>query len=77
MVGTRKALGREGPTLGRNSLRGCVRFGERSMEDIVEEFSKLRQIGNVESYQKRFEELRSFMIQHNPHLSEAYFVSSY
>jgi len=53
------------------------RFGERSMVDIVEEFNKLKQVKSVESYQKRFEELMSLMIHHNPHLSEAYFVSSY
>ena len=55
----------------------CEQFGERSMMDVVEEFNKLRQTSNVESYQKCFEELRSLMIQHNPHLSETYFVSSY
>ena len=47
------------------------------MVDIVDEFNKLRQTGSVENYQKRFEELRSLMIQHNPHPSETYFVSSY
>lgn len=47
------------------------------MADIVEEFNKLKQLGSVETYQKCFEELRSYMIQHNPYLTEAYFVSSY
>ena len=42
------------------------------MIDIVEEFNKLKQ-----SYQLRFEEFRSLMLNHNPHLSEAYFVSSF
>ena len=59
------------------SGRVCERFGERSMVDIIEEFNKLRQTSSVENYQKRFEKLRSLMIQHNPHLSETYFVSSY
>jgi len=47
------------------------------MIDIIEEFNKLKQTGSVESYQMRFEKLRSLMIQHNPYLSETYFVSSY
>jgi len=55
----------------------CERFEERSMVDVIEEFNKLKQTRSVESYQVRFEELRSLLIQHNPHLSETYFVSSY
>ena len=47
------------------------------MVDIVKEFNKLKQLGNVEMYQKRFEELRSYMIQHKPYLTEVYFMSSY
>ena len=53
------------------------RFGERSMVDVVKEFNKLKQVESVESYQKRFEELKSLMLHHNPHLSEAHFVLSY
>ena len=45
--------------------------------DVIEEFNKLRQTGDVGAYQRRFEELRSLMINHNPYLSEAYFVSSF
>ena len=59
------------------SEKMCERFGERSMVDVIEEFNKLKQTRSVESYQVRFEELRSLLIQHNPHLSETYFVSSY
>ena len=55
----------------------CGRFGERSMANIVEEFNKLKQSRSVEMYQKCFEELRSYMIQHNTYLTEAFFVSSY
>ena len=46
------------------------------MVDTIEKFNKLKQTGSVRVYLPRFEELRSFMIYHNPHLSEAYFVSS-
>lgn len=45
--------------------------------DVIEEFNKLRQSGEVRAYQRRFEELRSLMINHNPHLLEAYFISSF
>ena len=47
------------------------------MSDIIEEFNKLRQVGEVRAYLRRFEELRSLMVNHNPHLSEAYFISSF
>ncbi|XP_052203128.1 uncharacterized protein LOC127808594 [Diospyros lotus] len=59
------------------SERLCERFGERSVVDTIEEFNKLRQTGSVGSYLKKFEELRSYMVSHNHHLSEAYFVSSF
>ena len=45
--------------------------------DTIEEFNKLRQIGSVASYLWRFEELRSYMVIHNHHLSKAYFVSNF
>lgn len=48
------------------------RFKERSMVDTIEEFNKLRQTRSMGAYLRRFEELRSYMIGHNPHLSEAY-----
>ena len=34
----------------------CVRFGEKPMTDIIEEFNKLKQEGSVIEYQVRFEE---------------------
>jgi len=56
----------------------CVRVGDdRSMRDIIEEFNKLKQIGVVQIYQLKFEELRSLMMVHYPHLLEEYFVSSF
>ena len=47
------------------------------MMDVVEEFNKLRQEGSMQSYQLRFEELKSLMLILNPHLMEGYFVSSF
>jgi len=55
----------------------CERFRERSMSDIIEEFNKLRQVGDLKTYLKRFEELRSLMSSQDPHLFEAYFMSSF
>jgi len=55
----------------------CERFRDRSMMDVVEEFNKLKQEGIVQTYQLKFEELRSLMMVHNPHLTEGYFVSSF
>ena len=55
----------------------CERFGDRNMMDIVEEFNKLRQEGTIQNYQLRFEELKLLMINFNPHLTEAHFVSSF
>ena len=53
------------------------RFGDRNMMDIIKEFNKLRQKGMVQNYQLRFKELKSLIINHNPHLTEAYFISSF
>jgi len=43
---------------------------------VVEEFNKLQQKRGVQAYQAQFEELRSIMVNLNPHLSKAYFVST-
>ena len=53
----------------------CRRFG--SKEDIVEEFNKLTQDGNMDDYIEKFEELRSLIGALNPLLPEAYYVSSF
>lgn len=55
----------------------CERFGDGSMMDVIEEFNKRKQEGTVQTYQLKFEELRSLMMVHNPHLTEGYFVSSF
>ncbi|KAL4325963.1 hypothetical protein GQ457_11G022560 [Hibiscus cannabinus] len=55
----------------------CHRFCDRTYTDVIEEFNKLIQKTSVEDYQERFEELKPFMIQQNPHLEETYFVSSF
>lgn len=55
----------------------CGRFVDRNIMDVVEEFNKLRKEGMVQSYQLKFEELKSLMLILNPHLTEGYFVFSF
>ncbi|KAL4385166.1 hypothetical protein GQ457_15G026180 [Hibiscus cannabinus] len=55
----------------------CHRFSDKTYTDIIEEFNKLVQKTSVEDYQERFEELKPYMLQQNPHLEEIYFVSSF
>ena len=55
----------------------CERFGDRGLSDVVDEFNKLKQVGTVLDYQLRFEELKALMLNHNPYLTEAYFVSCF
>ena len=47
------------------------------MMDVVEEFNKLRQEGLVQTYQLKFEELKSLVLNLNLHLTKVYFVSSF
>ncbi|KAL4303944.1 hypothetical protein GQ457_10G001980 [Hibiscus cannabinus] len=55
----------------------CHRFCDKTLNDTIEEFNKLIQKSSVEEYQERFEELKPFMLQQNPHLDESYFISSF
>lgn len=43
----------------------------------MDEFNKIKQMGSVDQYQKRFEELISHMTIINPLLNETHFVSSF
>lgn len=47
----------------------CTRFGEKHGTDIVEEFNKLVQKGELEEYNEK--------LANDAHLTESYFVSSY
>jgi hypothetical protein len=53
----------------------CSRFGNSA--DIVEEFNKLIQKGDIDEYVERFEELKSLMYSLNPSLPESYYISSF
>ncbi|KAL4351501.1 hypothetical protein GQ457_06G016560 [Hibiscus cannabinus] len=54
----------------------CHRFFDKEFSDVIEEFNKLFQQTTFDDYQTKFEELKPFMLQHNSHLEETYFVSS-
>ena len=53
------------------------RFSGKGSLDIVEEFNKLQQVGTVEEYKEKFEELKTLMLTKNPKLDESYFISSF
>ncbi|KAK4706963.1 hypothetical protein R3W88_033473 [Solanum pinnatisectum] len=54
-----------------------VRFGETVVEDTVEEFNKLSQIGTVDEFLGKSEDLKAQLIIRNPALNEAHFLSSF
>ncbi|EEF51978.1 conserved hypothetical protein [Ricinus communis] len=44
----------------------CKRFGELTVEDVVEEFNKIKQKETLIEYQEKFEELKSLMLKYHP-----------
>ena len=55
----------------------CNRFREEMGSRIVEDFHKLQQLGSVEAYLEKFEELKCLLLQNMPMLPDDYFVSSF
>lgn len=55
----------------------CKRFGNNIPVGVTSEFNRLSQIDDVESYQRRFEELRCLISLNNPSLHESYFVECF
>nr|XP_016438947.1 PREDICTED: uncharacterized protein LOC107764880 [Nicotiana tabacum] len=47
------------------------------MEDVVEEFNKLQQMGTVEEFLGKFEDLKAHMLIRNSVLNESHFLSSF
>lgn len=54
----------------------CKRFGPKTAS-IEEEFKLLRQVGGVDEFTEKFEEMRSLMMQVYPYLTEQYFLNNY
>ncbi|KAL5714819.1 hypothetical protein ACHQM5_016726 [Ranunculus cassubicifolius] len=55
----------------------CHRFSSEAHENIIGEFNKLIQLGSLQEYHNKFEELQPMVLQRNPGLTESYFVDSY
>ena len=53
------------------------RFTEQGYHNVVAELHELRQIGNVEEYQSKFEDLKSQVLKKEPALTETYFISTF
>lgn len=53
------------------------RFVNPGKEDVVIEFTKLQQNGDVKSYQEKFDELKSLVKVKNPDLSEEFLTSCF
>ena len=55
----------------------CARFGDELGSQVVEDFNKLTQLGSIDQYLERFEDLKSLMLLKNPTLPPDYFVDSF
>lgn len=53
----------------------CARFGDHVLEEVMEEFMRVRQEGSVEEYQDKFEGLRLQLERIMLELGENYFLS--
>ncbi|XP_031110384.1 uncharacterized protein LOC116014814 [Ipomoea triloba] len=54
----------------------CRRFGPGTVS-IDEEFTVLKQLGGVEEFTDKFEEMRSMLLQVRPYLTDEYFLGNY
>ncbi|XP_071924950.1 uncharacterized protein [Coffea arabica] len=55
----------------------CIRFGEGSPEEAIEEFNKLVQAGSVAEYLEKFEMLKALVMPSLPHLSDSYYKACF
>ncbi|VFQ78679.1 unnamed protein product [Cuscuta campestris] len=54
-----------------------ARFNEDDHNDIVEEFNKLCQTGDLEEYVDKFEELKGLLLRKRPNMPQEYFLDSF
>ncbi|VFQ92985.1 unnamed protein product [Cuscuta campestris] len=54
-----------------------ARFKEDDHNDIVEEFNKLCQTGDLEEYVDKFEELKGLLLRKRPNMPQEYFLDSF
>lgn len=55
----------------------CARFGDAVGGQVVEEFNKLQQLGAIDDYLEKFEELKALVLMKNPTLPIQYFINSF
>lgn len=53
----------------------CGRFAETTGEEVVETYSKIKQLGTIVEYQERFEELKAQVLLALAHVPESYYIS--
>lgn len=51
------------------------RFTEQEYHNVIAFLHELKQVGGVEEYQSRFEDLKSQVLEKEPCLTETYFIS--
>ena len=54
-----------------------VRFGEKNMSNVIEEFKMMKQTGTVTDYLDKFKELRALIWNAQPYLTKQYFISNF
>lgn len=54
-----------------------ARFSPKAQVNPIGELKKLHQLGTVDEYRKKFEELRSWALARNPSLNEAFFIDCF
>ena len=55
----------------------CIRFGEGSPEEAIEEFNKLVQSRSVAEYLEKFDMLKALVMPSLPHLSDSYYKACF
>jgi len=55
----------------------CARFKDNLGSKIVEEFNRLHQVGSLDDYIAKFEELKALLQLRNPTMPELYFLESF
>ena len=55
----------------------CTRFRDDLEGKVVEDFNRLRQIGTLNEYLARFEELKSLLLVRNSNMLESYILESF
>jgi len=55
----------------------CARFKDNLGSKVVEDFNKLCQMGSLDDYLAKFEELKTLMLIRNPKMPELFFRKFY